>query len=112
MLQHHSSTLYSEGHTLLFRNPVYLLFSLVALVAIIEFSAALLITLALTFGLMLAFMERVEKLNARPHIRSQTIPVRLLGDGGSFPSGEPERERPRRRPATVLDGGSLEHHRY
>jgi len=109
-MQHsHTSTLNFEGHHALWRAAKYLLLLVVGLIAVIELSAGLLITLGIAAGLLLAFVERANKLDAQTH--SQTFPARLLGDGGCFPNDDPEMETTASKPATVLDGGSLEHHR-
>jgi hypothetical protein len=109
-MQHsHTSNLNFEGHHALWRATTYLLLAVAGLIAVIELSAGLLITLSIAAGLLFAFVERAKKLDAQTH--SQVFPGRLLGDGGSFPNADPEMETTPSKPATVLDGGSLEHHR-
>ena len=109
-MQHtHTSTLNFEGHHALWQAAKYLLLAGAALLAAIELSAGLLITLSIAGGLIFAFVERAKKLDAQAH--STVFPSRLLGDGGSFPNDDPEMESAPSKPATVLDGGSLEHHR-
>lgn len=107
----HNPALHYEGHHALWKAVKYVSLALVALVAIYEHSPGLLIALAIAFVLVLALTERVKKLSGTATAPTVDNASRLLGDGGCFPGNEPENDRPARRPATVLDGGSLEHHR-
>lgn len=109
-MQHsYISELVSEGHPVLWRALKYTSLAVVALFAVTELSTGMLITLLMAAGLVFALAERVRKIDELQP--GQSLPVRLLGDGGSFPNDLPEMERGCTEPARVLDGGSLERHR-
>jgi hypothetical protein len=112
-MQHtHSPDLHLESHNALWRAVKTLSLSVIAIVAVYEHSPALLALLAGVSVLVLAMSERVKKLDAQNAPHKQVFDHRLLGDGGCFPCDEPEQQRPATKPARVLDGGSLEHHRH
>jgi hypothetical protein len=99
-----------QGHIPISLVVKSLLFAVVVGALIVFQSVALLIIAALGFVFSLAIEERLHKLDQH---RASARPVGAcwVSDGGSFPGSEPESERtPHTRPS-VIDGGSLEHHR-
>jgi hypothetical protein len=111
-MQHiHTPALYFESHNTLWRAVTYLSLALAGLIAIFEHNPALLIVLAIAYVLILALIERARKHDSASSLHPHVSNSRLLGDGGCFPSAAPEAERAVSSPASVLDGGSLEHHR-
>ena len=100
-----------EGHHTVWRVVKYLSLMLAGLIAILEHSPALLILLAIAFALVLALTERARSCARGASLPPPAAASRLLGDGGSFPGAAPEEEVEQSMPASVLDGGSLEHHR-
>ncbi len=110
-MQHsHTSELNSEGHHALWQALKYLLLAVAILFAIFELRTGILITISIAAGLVLALMERVKRIDAQQYDR--LLPVRLIGDGGSFPNDKPEMEKAPSEPASVLDGGSLGRRRF
>jgi hypothetical protein len=101
---------YFEAHNTLWRAVKYLSLMLAGLIAVFEHSPALLIVLAIAYALVLALFERVRKHDSASYINSHASASRILGDGGCFPGAVPEEEMSDSRLASVLDGGSLEHH--
>jgi hypothetical protein len=111
-MQHiHSPALPFEGHVTLWRAVKYLGLALALLIAVLEHSPAFLIFLALAVVLVLALVERTYRLPGKSSLNPSVSVSRLLGDGGCFPGVEPEQEKPASSATSVLDGGSLEHHR-
>jgi hypothetical protein len=112
-MQHiHTQDLYFEGHATLWRAVKYLSLLLAGLIAIFEHSPALLIVLAIAYVMVLALIERARNHDSASSLPPHNAASRLLGDGGCFPGAEPEEERAVSMTASsVLDGGSLEHHR-
>jgi hypothetical protein len=109
-MQHiHTTALNSERHNALWQALKYLLLASVVLLAVVELSTGMLIAGSIAAGLVFALAERVKNINARP--RSQVVSDRLIGDGGCFPNDKPEMENAPSEPASVLDGGCLEHRR-
>jgi hypothetical protein len=111
-MQHtHTPVLHFEGHSSVWRAVKYLSLASAGLIALYEYSPALLIVMAFAFVLILALIERVRKLDRASALPAAASASRLLGDGGCFPGAEPEEESTLSSAASVLDGGSLEHHR-
>jgi hypothetical protein len=107
-MQHiQTSPLHFEGHSTVWRTVKYLSVALAGLIAVIEHSPGLLITLAIGFVMVLALTGRIKKLERESPVNPQTSACRLLGDGGSFPGARPEKMLPETVPPRVLDGGSL-----
>jgi len=112
-MQHtHTPVLHYEGHRTVWRAVMYLSLASAGLIALFEHGPALLIVLAFAFVLVLALIERVKTQDRASPLQAPASVSRLLGDGGCFPGAEPEAESALSRTASVLDGGSLEHHRY
>ncbi|MEJ2591313.1 MAG: hypothetical protein P8178_07925 [Candidatus Thiodiazotropha sp.] len=110
-MQHtHTQDLPIEGHNALWRGVKYLSLAGIVIVAVYEHSPALLAILAGISVLVYALSEKARKLDADAP-RTRVYDHRLIGDGGCFPCDEPEQDKPATKPARVLDGGSLEHHR-
>lgn len=107
----HTPVLHFEGHRTVWRSVKYLALASAGLIAVFEYSPALLIVLAFAFVLILALTERVKRLDRASPLHAPAAASRLLGDGGCFPGAEPEEESALSSAASVLDGGSLEHHR-
>jgi hypothetical protein len=111
-MQHiRTPVLYFEGHDTLWRAVKYISLTLAGLIAIFEHSPAFLIVLLIAYVLVLALIERARKRDTASSLPPYASASRFLGDGGSFPGAVPEEEGADSRPASVLDGGSLEHHR-
>jgi hypothetical protein len=111
-MQHiHTAVPCFEGHNRVWRVVKYLSLTLAGLLAIFEHSPALLIVLVIAYALVLALMERARKQASAPSMNTHASASRFLGDGGCFPGAVPEEEMADSRPASMLDGGSLEHHR-
>jgi hypothetical protein len=111
-MQHiHTPVLHFEGHSTVWRAVKYLSIASLGLIALFEHSPALLVVLAFAFVLVLALIERVTTLDRASPVHTPASVSRLLGDGGCFPGAQPEAERALTQTASVLDGGSLEHHR-
>jgi hypothetical protein len=107
-MQHiQTPTLPLEGHSAVWKTVKYLSLAIAGLIAIFEHSPGFLIVLAIAVAMVLALAERSRKLCSGPRLNPQASVSRLLGDGGSFPDAEPEKERQESEPPRVLDGGSL-----
>ncbi|MGD8629773.1 MAG: hypothetical protein PVH38_08225 [Gammaproteobacteria bacterium] len=100
-------TLPFEGHSTVWRTVKYLSLAAAGLIALFEHSPGLLIVLAIAFVMVLALAERIKKFQGVTPLNSQVSDARLLGDGGSFPGAEPEKEPEESEAPRVLDGGSL-----
>ena len=107
-MQHiQTPALYFEGHRTVWRTVKFLTVALAGLIAVFEHSPGLLIILGIAFVMVLGLTERTRKLQGMSHLTAQDSTSRLLGDGGSFPGTEPEKEQPVSEAPSVLDGGSL-----
>ena len=104
---HHSA----EHHALL-RAMKYLPIAAIALLALYEHSAGLLVVLTTGIGLAMAFKQRMDESDRNARLSSQILAGHVAGDGGSFPGEQPKPETPPQFHNIVIDGGSLEHHRF
>jgi hypothetical protein len=112
-MQHiHTPTFQFDGHNRLWRTVVYISTALAALVALYEHSIALLALMAVAFVLVLALSERATRLQSRSPAALTHRASGLVGDGGSFPGSAPETAGGDSGTTRVLDGGSLERHRF
>jgi hypothetical protein len=96
-----------EGHATAWQTIKYLSLALAGLIAVFEHSPGLLVLLALAFVIFTALTKRIRKLQSVSSVNPQDAASRLLGDGGSFPGVEPEKEQQEAGTPCVLDGGSL-----
>ena len=107
-MQHiQTPALHFQGHSAVWRIVKYLSLALASLIAIFGHSPGLLVVLAIIFVMVLALTERTTKLQGASSVNPQGSASRLLGDGGSFPGAEPEKEHQESGAPRVLDGGSL-----
>jgi len=107
-MQHiQTPALHFESHSNVWRTVKYLSLAFAGLIAVFEHSPGLLIVLAIAFVMVLALAERTRKLQGVLSVNAQASDSRLLGDGGSFPGVEPEKEHQASGAPRVLDGGSL-----
>lgn len=88
----------------------FLLLASLGAFVIVSQSLSLLITTGLGLVLVLAFLERVQRLDEQQAVSSRPFVVSRVDDGGTFPGHTPERQPVSSNPR-VIDGGSLEHHR-
>jgi hypothetical protein len=90
----------------------YLLYTLIGALLIVTQSPALMAVVALGFGFSLAVQERLRKLKGNQDDPTVFASGHWVSDGGSFPGQEPKTEAATQQSPRVIDGGSLERHRF
>jgi len=100
----------TSTHRSLIRALKYLPIVLLGPVALYEYSLAAFLVAVVALIMALAFSSRVASIEARSRLR-KPVARHLMGDGGSFPNTEVQQPQPIARPPTVVDGGSMEHHK-